>query len=83
MEDIITESPAAYHDIRNMINKCTWCVKVFTTSPDGNWEDCGTGSQSFYIKNENTGEIELSSHKLDRKICGIDYNYTQNSKNNR
>ena len=70
MDNYSDESPAAQHDIRNMINKCTWCVKVFVTSPDGNWEDCGTGSLGFYRKNDNTGELECENYKSDRKLMG-------------
>ena len=51
MEDMSIETPAALQDIRNMINKCTWCVKVFVCGPEMNWEDCGTGSLGFYTKN--------------------------------
>lgn len=66
MEAYPEESPAAFHDIRNMVNKCTWCVKVFVTSPDGNWEDCGTGSLGFYRRNTDTGELESANHKDSR-----------------
>ena len=49
MEDQIGQSPTALHDIRNMINKCTWHVKVFVTSQDGNWEDYGLTHQYKYF----------------------------------
>lgn len=58
------EPPTAIHDIRAMINKCTWCVKVFVTSPDGNWWDCGTGMLGFYRKNLTTGLLNYFDPNL-------------------
>ena len=52
------ELPTAFQEIRGMVNKCTWCVKVFVTSTDGNWEDCGTGMLGFYSKDLVTGEFQ-------------------------
>ena len=45
--------------IRN--NWCSWCVNVFISDPNGDWNSCGTGLLSFYgVRRDRNAPTKIS-----------------------